>query len=31
MALEGVFGADEAARRSKLVPLSQAFNPGPDG
>jgi uncharacterized membrane protein len=25
MALEGVFGADEAARRSKLVPLSQAF------
>jgi hypothetical protein len=25
MALEGVFGADEAARRSKLVPLSRAF------
>ena len=26
MALEGVFGAEEAARRSELVPLSQAFD-----
>src|SRR3982074_998108 len=26
MALEGVFGAEEAARRSELVPLSQGFD-----
>jgi hypothetical protein len=29
MALEGVFGAEEALRRSKLVPLGQAFDRPP--